>query len=132
MGEYWQVMGRYDAETQAFSAFTTYTGGPASPFVPVEAQSTLVGIRAIVGSQAATSLTEGVAIKLTCTAWKPNTLTFYVQGNGLRTAPAAAPPVYDFPVNQPCSSNSPITLEGMCLEATHVTNSVLIMGKFKS
>lgn len=132
MGEYWQVMGRYDAETQAFSQCTTYTGGPSSPFVPVEAQSKLVGVRIIVGAQAATSLTEGVAIKMTCTAWKPNTMTFYVSGTGLRTVPTADPPVFDFAVDQPASSSNPITIEGMCLEATHVTNSVLIMGKFRS
>lgn len=132
MGEYWQTIGRYDAETQAFSQATTYTGGPASPFVPVEASSTLVGIRIIVGAQAATSLTEGVAIRLTCTAWKPNTMTFYVSGNGLHTAPALNENIYDYSVQQPCSSSNPITLEGMCLEATHVTNSVLVVGKFKS
>lgn len=131
MGEYWKIMGRYDAETQAWSAFTTFTGGPASPFVPVE-QSTLIGVRIIVGAQAATSLTEGVGIRMTCTGWKPNTQDFVVSGTGLRTAPANQPPTYDFPVNQPCSPSLPITLEGICLEATHVTNSVLVMGKFKS
>lgn len=131
MGEYWKILGRYDAETQAWSAFTTFTGGPASPYVPVE-DSTLVGVRIIVGAQAATSLTEGVGIRASCTLWKPNQMDFVVSGNGLRTAPATQAPTFDFPVNQPCKASHPITLEGICLEATHVTNSVLVMGKFKS
>lgn len=132
MGEYWKIMGRYDAETQAWSAFTAVANlGPASPFVPVEA-ATLIGVRIIIGAQAATTLTEGVGVRMTCTGWKPNQMDFLVQGNGLATAPRAQPPQFDFSVNQPVSPSLPIALEGICLEATHVTNSVLVMGKFKS
>ena len=127
MGSYWRVMGRYNAETQAYSAFAG--AGLASPFTPAK-DGRLIGIRIIVGSEAATSLTEGVLIKLTCTKWTPNVMEFAVQGNGIRTAPAAKTPVYDFVCDQPVSESSPITLEGQCVEATHVTNSVYVLGQF--
>jgi hypothetical protein len=130
MGEYWDFMGRYDAETQAFSAFTAITGASVAGQYTPKKSGTLIGIRVIVGSQAATSLTEGVLIKMTCTKWTPNAQVLAVQGSGLRTAPGAQPPTFDFSLNQPVSESSPITLEGMCLEATHVTNSVLVIGKF--
>jgi hypothetical protein len=127
MGEYWDLMGRYNAETQAFSAFV---GVPNSPYTP-RTDGTLIGIRVIVGGEAATSLTEGVRIRLTCSIWTPNQMEVAVSGNGIRTAPAGPLAVFDFSVAQPVRSSQPITLEGMCVEATCVTNSVYVIGKFK-
>jgi len=126
MGEYWDVLGEYDAETQAFSAFAGTVASPYSPLV----QGTLVGIRIIVNAQAATSLTRGVIIRLTCTEWTPNTIQFAVAGNGLKTAPDPIVPTYDFALNLPVKTDKRITLEGRCIEGTHQTNSILVLGKF--
>ncbi len=125
---YTRAMGEYDAETQAFSAFAG-TGG-SSPYNP-EANGRLKGIRVIVSGQAATSLTRGVLIRLTCSIWQPtNQVDFFVAGHGLETVPQQNPPVYDFPCDLPVQVGVKITMEGKCLEATHVTNSVLVMGMF--
>lgn len=122
-------MGEYDAETQAFSAFAGSAG--SSPYVP-DANGRLKGLRVIVSGQAATSLTRGVLIRLTSALFKPsNTIDFAVAGHGLETVPQNNPPVYDFEVDQEVRSDSKITMEGRCLEATHVTNSVLLMGLFE-
>jgi hypothetical protein len=128
MGKYWRALAEYDAETQAF---TEAAGVIKSPFSPVE-KATLKGVRVVVGRQAATSLTNGVWIKLTCTTFKPNMMDFLVEGNGLATAPAMQSVPYDFEVNQPVEPGVNITIEGRCLEATHVTNTVLVMGMFES
>lgn len=128
MPEYWDLMGRYNAETQTFSAFA---GTPSSPYTPKK-NGTLLGIRVVVSSEAATTLTEGVRIRLRCTEWTPNQMEVAVAGNGLRTAPAQNVPPYDFPVNQPVKTDVQIELEGMCVEATHVTNSIYVMGKFSA
>lgn len=128
MGRYWQAMAEYDAETQAFSEAA---GTVKSPYNP-KANGKLKGIRVLVGRQAATSLTDGVQLRLTCATFSPvNTIDFFVEGAGLQTAPALQPVPYDFEVDQPVSAGTPITIEGKCLEATHVTNSVLIMGLFE-
>jgi hypothetical protein len=130
MGEYWDFMGRYDAETQAYSAFTAIAGlSVAGQYTPKKAGK-LVGVRIIIGAQAATSLTEGVVIRMTCVKWSPNAISVAVNGAGLATAPRGTPAVFDFPVNLDVDASNPITLEGVCLEATHVTNSVLVVGKF--
>lgn len=128
MGRYWRAMAEYDAETQAFSEAA---GVVKSPFAPSE-KATLKGIRVIVGRQAATSLTDGVWLRLTCNTFKPNMMDFLVEGGGLATAPAVPVPPYDFEVNQPVEPGVNVTIEGRCLEATHVTNSVLVMGLFES
>lgn len=127
MGEYWRILAEYDAETQAYS---NAAGVVTSPFTPPK-DGTLTGIRVIVNAQAATSLTRGVMLRLTCVAWSPNQLDIAVAGNGLKTVPDAFVPVFDFPCNLPVKTTNPITIEGRAVEATHVTNSVLIMGKFQ-
>ncbi len=128
MAKWSRVMGEYDAETQAFSAFAG--GGGASPYNP-DKEGVLKGVRLIVGSQAATSLVEGAIIRLTSTSFAPNMIEFAVQGNGLRTAPAAKPPIYDYPVDQPVKTGVPITMEGRNLVATAVTVSILLVGMFE-
>jgi hypothetical protein len=128
MSKWWRVLGEYDAETQAFSAFAG--GGGASPYNP-DKDAKLTGVRIIVGSQAATSLIEGVIIRMTCTKFEPNMIEFAVQGTGLRTAPGTKPPVYDYSVEQIVKSGVPITLEGRNLVATAVTVSVLVEGCFE-
>lgn len=129
MGKYWRILGEYDAETQAWSAFAGTAG--ASPYTP-DTNGRLKGIRAIVSGQAATSLTRGVLLRLTSAIFAPtNRLEFAVAGHGLETVPQQNPPVYDFEIDQPVQVGTKIDLEGKCLEATHVTNSVLVLGLFE-
>lgn len=128
MPKYIDVLGEYDAETQAYSAFAG--GAGSSPYRP-KAAGRLKGIRVIVSGQAATTLLRGLVIKLTCPVWKPvNSISIAVAGHGLDTAPMANPPVYDFPIDQEVNTGNDITLEGKCLEATAVTVSAIVLGMF--
>lgn len=126
--KYWDVLAEYDAETQAYSAAV---GVIASPYRP-KSNGRLVGIRVIVNAQAATTLTRGVLLRLTSVSFQPvNTITLAVAGPGLMTAPSPQPPQFDFEVNQPVNTGSDITIEGRAIEATHVTNSILVLGCFE-
>lgn len=129
MGRYWRMIGQYDAETQTYSACAG--AAQTSPYTPDE-DARLVGIRAIVGQLAATSLTTNGQIRLSCTTFKPNVMHVGYMGNGIRTAPALAPAPLDFEVDQPVKAGVPITIEGRCIGASDVTNSVDIYGLFQS
>lgn len=129
MGKYWRLIGHYNGEAQTYEALAG--GFQASPYVPDE-KSRLKGIRVIPSGEAATSLTEGVQFRLSCTAWKPNVLHVVGIGNGLRTAPATPQRVIDYEVDQPCEPGVPITIEGRHNVATAVTANILVMGLFES
>jgi hypothetical protein len=131
MGKYWRMLGEYDVETTTFTALAG--GAGASPYTHDE-DATLIGLRAIVGGDAATTLTELVEFRLTCTAWKPNQMDgIVVGGGGLRTAPFLQPAPVDYVVNQPVKASTKITIEARNITAdTPVTNSVVLMGLFES
>ena len=129
MGQYWRVIGHYDAETATYSACAGAL--QTSPYTPDE-DATLIGLRSIVGRTAATTLTDGVQFRLTCTTFKPNTIHAFGLGTGLQTAPAHYPVPIDFTCNQPVKAGVPITVEGRCENASAVTNTVVLMGLFAS
>lgn len=130
MGRYWRVLGEYDAETTTFSELAG--GAGTSPYTHDE-DATLVGLRAIVGGDAATTLTELVEFRLTCTAWKPNQMSVVCAGGGLRTAPFPQPAPVDYAVNQPIKASTKITIEARNITAdTPITNSVVLLGCFES
>jgi hypothetical protein len=129
MGQYWRLIGQYDAETQTYSACAG--AGQTSPYTPDE-DATLAGLRTCVGQLAATSLTTNGQFRLTCTTFKPNTIHAGWMSNGLRTVPAVAPMSLDFEVNQPVKAGVPITVEGRCFGASDVTNSIELYGLFRS
>jgi len=122
-------MGHYNGEAQAFEALAGAFA--ASPYTPDE-DGRLVGLRVLVGGEAATSLVEGVQIRLVCTTFKPNTIHVAIMGNGLRTVPVHAQAPIDYPVDQPVKSGVPIDLEARHNVATAVTCQVFIMGQFQS
>lgn len=124
---YFRLLGEYDAETQAFSAFAGPT--KASPYTPDE-NARLIGLRAVVGRTAATTLTSAIWFRLTCNSFKPNSIECACVGSGLQTAPAFPVPFQDFPVDQVVLAGVPITLEGRCIGASDVTNTVLLFGQF--
>ncbi len=125
---YTKLMGEYDSETQAFTTFAGPSG--ASPYTPPE-DGKLVGVRIVISRTAATSLTNGVIVKMTCTAWQPNEIEFVAVGNGLQTAPAFGPAIFDYKLDLPVTSKKDIKLEGKCVDANCVTNTVLVIGTFE-
>lgn len=129
MGKYWRMIGHYDAETTAWSACAG--AQQTSPYTPDESAK-LIGIRVIAERTAATTLTDGVQIRLTCTTFKPNTIHAEVCGSGLQTAPAQQAQAMDFEVDQPVQAGVPISVEGRCANASAVTNDVKIYGMFQS
>lgn len=129
MGKYWRVIGHYTGESQTFEALAG--AFQTSPYTPDE-KCRLRGVRAVVNGEAATSLTEGVQFRLSCTAWKPNVMHIVASGNGLRTAPATPQPPIDYEVDQPCEPGVPITIEGRHVPATAVTHNSLLLGMFES
>jgi hypothetical protein len=125
---FWRLIGEM-VETATTYGPVAGPGAP-SPYVPdVDAQ--LIGIRVIPGRQAATSLTNGFQIRLTCTTFSPNTLHVCACGSGLQTAPAQEPIGSDYDVNQIVKAGVPITIEGRNMYANGVTPDNLIMGLFE-
>lgn len=131
MSRYWRLIGHYNGEAQTYEALAG--AFQTSPYTP-DADGRLKGLRIMLGGEAATSLVEGVQIRLTCTTFTPNTLHIAAMGNGLRTVPTSGQqgaPV-DYEVDQPVKSGVPITLEGRHNVATAVTAQAFVMGLFES
>lgn len=130
MVKYWKVLGEYDAETTTYSAFAG--GAGSSPYTP-DQNARLIGLRTMVGDDAATSLVNHGQIKLTCTTFRPNSIEVVFQGTGLRTVPAFMQMPIDHVVDQEVKAGVPITLEGRNLTAdTPITASVILMGLFEA
>lgn len=131
MGKFWRMIGHYNGESTTYEALAgTFA---ASPYVP-DCDGRLKGLRLMLGGEAATSLVEGVQVRLTCTTFNPNTIHLAAMGNGLRTVPTSGQqgsPV-DFEVDQPVKSGVPITLEGRHNVATAVTAQAFVMGLFEA
>lgn len=128
MAKSWQLLGNYDAETTAWSAFAG--PGGASPYSP-PVDGTLTGVRLVFGRTAATTLMNEINVRLTCALWSPNSIVVGGCGTGLATAPAFQPPVYDFDVSQPVKAGVPITLEGINVLANGVTADVYVFGRIE-
>lgn len=130
MAKYWRLIGHYNGESQTYEAMAgTFQTSPYTP----DADGRLKGLRVLVGGEAATSLVEGIQIRLTCTTFTPNTIHLAAMGNGLRTVPATpeGAPV-DYEVDQPVKSGVPITVEARHNVATAVTAQAFVMGMFES
>ncbi len=123
----WRIMGHYNAETQAYSVVAgTFGSGAFSP----DFNGRLIAVRLLEGQEAATTLQCGVAIRISCAKFSPNTIELVSNGNGLKTAPAKQS-VVDYQVDQPVQAGVPITIEGKNDVATAVTVSVIVMGLFE-
>lgn len=131
MPRYWRLIGHYNGESQTYEALAgTFQTSPYTP----DADGRLKGLRLMIGGEAATSLVEGIQMRLTCTTFTPNTLHVAGMGNGLRTVPTSGQqgsPV-DYEVDQPVKSGVPITIEGRHNVATAVTCQAFLMGLFES
>lgn len=128
--KFWRLIGHYNGESQNFEALAG--AFQASPYQP-DIDGRLIGIRVMLGGEAATSLVEGVQFRLTATTFVPNTIHVGAMGNGLRTVPATpqGTPV-DFEVNQPVKSSVPITIEGRHNVATATTAQAFVWGLFET
>lgn len=129
MGKYWRLIANYNGESQTYEACAGTL--QTSPYTPDE-DARLIGLRLQIGGEAATSLVEGVQLRLTCTTFKPNTIHVTGMGNGLRTAPATPQQYVDFDVDQPVKAGVPITIEGRHNVGTAVTNNTFLLGCFMS
>jgi hypothetical protein len=128
-GKFWRLMGEYDAETKTYSKFVG--GAGSSPYTP-DFSGRLKALRTQVVRNAASSLVNGVQIKLTSANFTPNAIECGANGSGLQTAPAFQVPEIDFVVDQPVISGVPIVMEGQNITAdTPVTCSVLLWGYFE-
>lgn len=129
MGKYHRLLAHIQEET------TTYAPAAGamqtSPFTPPETAK-LTGIRVLPARTAATTLLDGLQIKLTCTTFRPNAIEVGVSGSGLQTAPAAQPVPIDWSVNQEVTAGVPITIESRNVNASAVTVDVEVWGQFES
>ncbi len=130
MGRYWKLLGEYDAESTTYTEFAG--GAGASPYTPKE-NAKLIGLRTLVAADAATTLTEGLAFRLTCDTFKPNAIECGAAAAGIRTAPAFPIAPTDFEVDQPVQAGVPVVLEGKNVTAdTPVGVSATLWGLFQS
>jgi hypothetical protein len=128
MSKYWRLIGEYNAESKTYSALA---GTVTSPYTP-DKTGKLVGLRSVVSGDAASSLTQAVQFKLTCTTFNPNAIECGAQGSGLATAPQSHAESLDWQVDQPVVAGVPITIEGRNLTAdTPVGVLVHLWGLFE-
>lgn len=129
MSKYWRLLAHDIDEGTAYvaAAGTLQT----SPYTPDE-DARLIGLRVVIGRAAATTLTDEVQFKMTCTTFKPNTLHAMGVGTGLQTAPAVGAPVVDHVVDQAVKAGVPITIEARRGNGSGVTNNNYLMGLFES
>lgn len=128
----WDMMGEYVGED---TAWTELTGGFAGSKYNPPVKGRLVGLRVVVNRQAVTTLVNHVAFRLTCGTFNPNKIVVGGQGSGLQTAPAVMAgdlAKMDWDVDQPVDPGVPITIEGVCIGDTAVTNSCFLYGKFEA
>jgi len=128
MARWWRCLADYNGEAVAYEAAAG--AGGASPFVP-DKDARLIGLKLFGFSETAASLKEGVLIRLTCALWSPNTMIVAHSGIGLATVPVNPANPIDYPVEQPVKAGVPITIEGLNLVATAVTQRTLVMGLFE-
>lgn len=124
----WRLLGEYDSETTTYTALAVT--GRSSPYTP-DFNGRLIGLRAMVNRNAATTLTDHVQFRLTSTTFTPNTIEVGVTGTGVQTAPAFVAPPTDWDLDQVVAAGVPVHIEGRNIGAdTHLTNSVLLYGLF--
>jgi len=125
----WELIAHNVSESTSWTACAG-TGG-VSPYNP-STKGRIVGLRTIVGNNAATTLTCHGQFRLQCGLWSSTPNVAY-QGGGLQTAPAFAPAPLDFAVDLPIEPGYPITIEARTLSAdTEVTNGILLFACIQS
>lgn len=130
MGRYWKLIAGYNAVTTTYSECADSPG--TSPYTPPR-DARLVGLRAIEGSAALTTVLTAVQFKLTCDTFDPNSVEVGLAAAGIHTAPRGMVSTMDWVIDQPVKAGVPITIEGRILGAyTNVTPEVWLFGLFES
>lgn len=125
----WRLLAEYNAESKTYTACAG-TNAPI-PYAP-EFNGRLIGLRSIVSADGATTLTQGVQFKLTCVAFKPNSIECGAQGDGLQTVPQHIQGIIDWQVDQPIIASVPVTVEARNMTAdTPVGVLVHLWGLFE-
>jgi len=121
--KFWDTIAESVSESTSWTACAG-TGG-SSPYTPPVAGK-IVGLRTVVGNNAATSLTCHGEFKLSCGLWNVSPKVAY-QGAGLMTVPAFAPKPLDYACDLEIKPGYPIIIESRTLSAdTEVTNGILL------
>jgi|ERR1039457_392166 hypothetical protein len=128
MAKFWKLLAECQSTSTSYVA-AAGTNAP-SPYNP-QITSKLIGIRAIAGRTAATTLMDQAQIKLTCSSFNLQSIEVIAIGSGLQTVPMAQPTFMDFDCDQPVSAGVGITIEQRMLLANAVTPEILIMGLFQ-
>ncbi len=121
-----------DSESTSLADMNNGTSSTVGDFSPLR-DGKLLKVIVSIGYTSASSLIEGIRIELTETDWVPNTLMFYVSGEGLHTAPhfSGTRGFTEYVVDQPVSKASPIA--GQLIHvggASPVTSNVFVFGVF--
>jgi len=124
-----RLIGHYDAETTTYSPCAGAL--QTSPYTP-DFSGTLIGVRVMVWGGAATSLVQGILVRLTSTTFIPNTLHVSGQGAGIQTALYNQTQAVDWSVSQKVVSGVPLHVEALNSAGaeTPVTVNVGIFGIF--
>ncbi len=132
MAGYWTQMFNSDSESTSLADMNNGTSSTVGDFSPLR-DGKLLKVRVEIGYTAASSLIEGIRIELTETDFVPNTMMFFVSGDGLHTAPhfsgTRSSTVWN--VDQPVRKSSPIS--GQLIHvggASPVTSNVFVFGAF--
>lgn len=129
MSSYYLLMGEIQEEGTTYAAAA---GALApSPFMPPE-DAKLTGIRLMPCATAATSLLNGLQVRMSSTSFKPNAIEFGVTGNGLQTVPAFSQPIVDFDIDQVVKGGNKVTIESRNVNGSAVTVECMIFGRFES
>jgi len=110
-------------------------GGSTAAVNPynVSVNGKLIKVILMWAGEAVTSLFEFVRVELKCTIWTPNLLKFGLVGANIRTAPAFPVPRSDWDLDQPVTSNQPITGQYIYADAaTPITCNLRVFGLFST
>ena len=107
---------------------TTYAACTGSPYTP-NVNGRLRAIKLAASGQAATSLLEGLDVKITAPGWGVD-LTVGAGGGGLRTAPAVPVAVAEFEVDLPVKTGVALTIQAKW-NVTAVTPNVSVFAAFE-
>lgn len=119
-----EIIGHLDAEGITYAAVVG-TEAP-SPWTPTKS-GRIKELQVLICAEAATSLTNGVVFRLTCTTFNPNTIKVAGEGGGLRTAPFTANRPVIYKCDQQVTAGVPVIVEARNVAGSPVTVNALLL-----
>ncbi len=132
MGIYIREMFNSQVESTSLVDMNTGSTGSTGVYSP-PISGRLLKVILMWAGEAATSLVENVRVELECTLWDPNRLHFGLVGAGIRTATTPPIPPFEYVIDQPVKTDTPIT--GQIIHdtaATPITSNLRVFGVFQS